>query len=65
MEEETITIITNLDRICRTCLTEKNENDLRYIFENEVDNMLLRLADIKVSLNNVQLEHEYILFITG
>lgn len=48
MEEETVTIITNLDRICRTCLMERNEDDLRYIFENELDNMLWRLADIKV-----------------
>lgn len=46
--EETVTIITNLDRICRTCLTEKNVEELRYIFENSLDDMLLQLADIKV-----------------
>lgn len=53
MEQDavTITIITNLDRICRTCLSEKNESDLRYIFDNEIDDMLLKLANIKVNLS--------------
>lgn len=46
--EETVTIVTNLDRICRTCLNEKNVEELRYIFENSLDDMLLQLADIKV-----------------
>lgn len=48
MEEETVTIITNLDRICRTCLSEKSESDLQYIFENELESMLLRFANVKV-----------------
>lgn len=50
MEEGNLTIITNLDRICRTCLSEKIESELRYIFENEIDSMLLRLTNIKVRL---------------
>lgn len=48
-EQLTVTVITNLNRICRACLTEKTENDLRYIFENEVDEMLLRLTNIEVN----------------
>lgn len=50
--DENIAIITNINRLCRTCLLEKSEEDLQSIFENSIDSMLSELADVKVSLNN-------------
>lgn len=47
--DENITVITNIDRLCRTCLVEKSEEDLQSVFVNSIDNMLSDLADVKVS----------------
>lgn len=47
-EASTIRIITDINKLCRTCLSEKSEKDLQSLFENSLDLLLLRLAAIKV-----------------
>lgn len=48
--ETSIRIITDINKLCRTCLSEKTEEDLQSLFENSLDALLLRLAAIKVCL---------------
>ncbi|KAI4461771.1 zinc finger protein [Holotrichia oblita] len=50
--DENITVITNFNRLCRTCLIEKPEEDLQSVFANSIDRMLSDLADIKVLVND-------------
>lgn len=52
--DENIAVITNFNRLCRTCLMEKAEEDLQSVFENSIDSMLSDLADIKV-VHNLQI----------
>jgi hypothetical protein len=44
-----IKYITECSRICRTCLAEKNKEDLCSLFENSLDLILLNLTEISVS----------------
>ncbi|KAI4461748.1 zinc finger protein [Holotrichia oblita] len=50
--DENITVITNFNRLCRTCLIEKPEEDLQSVFANSIDRMLSDVADIKVLVND-------------
>jgi hypothetical protein len=43
-----IKYITESSRICRTCLAEKNKEDLCSLFENSLDLILLNLTEISV-----------------
>lgn len=40
--------LSNLDKLCRTCLLQKESEDLRSLFEDTLDEMLNGLASIKV-----------------
>lgn len=46
--ENTITVITDLDRICRTCLCEKTQEEMTSLYEDSLEDMLFRLTAIKV-----------------
>lgn len=46
---ENITIISNLDKICRTCLTEKNIEELHPVFLNSVDVQIMDITSVKVN----------------
>ncbi|GLV44395.1 uncharacterized protein CBL_10199 [Carabus blaptoides fortunei] len=52
MEDSVIETITDLNRICRTCLNEKNLDDLRSLFENTLDGMLNGLASVKITVDD-------------
>lgn len=41
-----IAVITDVDKICRTCLSEKKEMELHYLFDNTLDNMLWKLVGL-------------------
>lgn len=62
-EEETVTVITDINKICRTCLSERNQEDLKSLYENNLGDMLLSLADIKVRFLNTVLSY-WILIMT-
>lgn len=49
MNETSIRVITDINKLCRTCLSEKNDEDMQSLFENSVDTLLLGLTAIKVS----------------
>lgn len=49
MEDSVVETITDLNRICRTCLNQKSLDDLRSLSENSLDEMLNGLASVKVS----------------
>lgn len=51
MTEETITIITDINKICRTCLCEKSQADMSSLYQDSLDTMLYRLTSVKVILN--------------
>lgn len=41
-------IIMNFNKICRICLTEKENNDLNSLFTNNYNEMLQELTSIEV-----------------
>lgn len=43
-----IKFLTEFSRICRTCLSEKNKEDMSSIFENALDSILLNMTEINV-----------------
>lgn len=45
-----IKVITELDKLCRTCLLEKNNEELRSIFENTLDLPLRDITSIKACI---------------
>lgn len=47
MEEE-IRVITDLNKICRTCLSERNRENLKSLFESSLDVTLFDLTAVKV-----------------
>lgn len=57
MNQENVRIITELDKICRTCLAEKDSENLRSLYENSLDSHLLGVTTVNVimCLNNFQL----------
>lgn len=48
---ENITIISNLDKLCRTCLAEKNIEELRPVFVDSVDAQIMDITSVKVITN--------------
>lgn len=48
MSQETIKIVADLDSICRTCLCEKNSDELQNLFENSLDDLLLKTTSVQV-----------------
>ncbi|KAG5883584.1 hypothetical protein JTB14_014500 [Gonioctena quinquepunctata] len=44
--------ITEMDRLCRTCLSEKNMDELKFIFENSLEVQLREITTIKVEAND-------------
>lgn len=52
MSQDNVRIITELDKICRTCLAEKDTENLRSLFENSLDSHLLGVTTVNVNICN-------------
>lgn len=48
MTEDSITVITDINKICRTCLCEKSETEMSSLYQDSLDLMLYRLTFVKV-----------------
>ncbi|KAJ8918614.1 hypothetical protein NQ315_013120, partial [Exocentrus adspersus] len=48
MTEADVAIISELDKICRTCLSEKRIEELRPIFDNSLNTQITDLTSVKV-----------------
>nr|XP_023018818.1 zinc finger protein 300-like [Leptinotarsa decemlineata] len=44
--------ITEIDKLCRTCLSEKNLDELRFIFENSLEDQLREVTTLRVEAND-------------
>lgn len=53
-DTESIKFISDFSRICRTCLSEKNLEDLCCVFDNSLDVILANLAEINVIIYKVK-----------
>lgn len=51
MTEGTVTIMPNIDTLCRTCLCEKPQEELTSLYKDSLDDMLFRLTAVKVTVN--------------
>lgn len=51
MESPAEVTLNNLNNVCRTCLIERNESEMRSLFEETMDVMLSELTGIKVRIS--------------
>ncbi|KAJ8942097.1 hypothetical protein NQ318_013386 [Aromia moschata] len=49
---ENVKILAGLDRLCRTCLSEKNVEELRCLFDNSLEAQLAEVTAVKIERND-------------